>query len=255
MSPLVRPRFLGPRMFALALPLTMLPTLAWGQADVAAKRPIIENRGQAASEPAAVGLPSPTPRKAAASAPAGPRVLGVRLEQKLASDSPNGWVVEWISADETFERWTLLAATRFYRNEPKSPREFAQNLAEQMRKRREEGDHVANAAVFSSEKDDSCVVDFLVSQDGKTFEHNVMRFVRAEGGLICQQIARRAYEDQTDDASSDDRRPATPVRLLWRPANEQGEPVAALIKSIPPLRARLIEDLQKLEITKSPAGR
>lgn len=234
----------------------MLPLpLAWGQADVAAKRPIIENTVQAVSESAPVDPPSPTPRKAVASAPAGPRVLGVHLEQRSASDSPNGWVVEWIDADETFDRWTLLAATRFYRNEPKSPREFAQNLAEQIRKRREEGDHVANAAVFSSDKDDSCVVDFLVSQDGKTFEHNLMRFVRVEGGLVCQQIARRAYEDQADGQPADDRRPATPVRLLWRPANEQGEPVAALIKSIPPLRARLIDDLQKLEITKSPAGR
>ena len=149
----------------------------------------------------------------------------------------------------------MLASTRFYRDEPKSPLEFAQNLADQIRKRRDAGDHVANAAVFASEKDDSCAVDFLVSQDGQTFEHNVMRFVRVDGGLICQQIARRAYEERPDAEQAADAEPAAPRRLLWRADNEQGEPVAALIKSIPQLRARLFEDVRKRDITKSPAGR
>lgn len=254
------PRLVISPALAPVLALLLCCSPAFSQSDSNAKRQLIENTVSSGRESATTPSParsdklSPVERQSEPTAARGPKVLDIRLDQRTTIERPNGWVVEWIAAEETFENWTLLASTRFYRDEPKSPREFAQNLADQIRKRRDTGDHVANAAVFASEKDDSCAIDFLVSEDGQTFEHNVMRFVRVEGGLICQQIARRAYEERpVSDQASD--APAAPRRLLWRADQEQGEPVATLIKSIPQVRARLFDDLQKLEITKSPAGR
>ena len=63
-----------------------------------------------------------------------------------------------------------------------------------IKRRKQAGDHLANSMVLKSNDNKSVAVDFLISE-GNIVEHNVWRYYATEKGLVSLQIARRHYKD------------------------------------------------------------
>ncbi len=132
-----------------------------------------------------------------------PKTLSVMkqtLTLKENKGGHNGFIAEYIPANENFDNWTIMFAVRFLAGNQLDPKTSAESTAKNVKARRAKGDPLANAMVLKAADGKSYVIDFLVSEAGM-YEHNVWRFFRAANGLVSYQIARRIYSNNsTPDA-------------------------------------------------------
>lgn len=155
----------------------------------------------------AFGAPFPSeicvlPAHAAADQPVSKTVsiLGKALELKDTQGGKSGqaFIAEYIPAGETFDNFTVMFASRFTPSSTLDAMVSAQATAKRIQDR-QQSDPVANAAVFKAPDNKSVVVDFLMSQ-GNIFEHNIFRYYKTSKGLVSLQIARRVYDNKTNES-------------------------------------------------------
>lgn len=117
----------------------------------------------------------------------------------LRSDK-NG-IREYLTAGETFERWTTLVSSRRFKDLD-DPKAYAQRL---LRLAKSTGP-AANGQIFEKDGGGVFIVDFLVfpPEDAKEqfAEWNLWRIEEKDGGLEALQSARRFYD--FSEASLDD---------------------------------------------------
>lgn len=115
----------------------------------------------------------------------------------LASNtsSPGESIREFIPADEELEAWTILASIREF---PKltDPKRAAFDLIRVLRSQNPE----APSDVIENPATGDVIVDFITWPADRAFvEFNIFRYSRSSrGGLVAQQFALRAYDDQAD---------------------------------------------------------
>jgi hypothetical protein len=136
-----------------------------------------------------------------------PKSLTVLSKTLALKDTKGGaagkpFIAEYIPDNETFDNWTLMFATRFMPGADLDPEVSATATARRIIARRDSGDTVANAAVFKAKDGKSVVVDFLISQ-GNVFEHNLFRYFKTPRGLVSLQIARRVYDNNSNNSGDD----------------------------------------------------
>ncbi len=119
-------------------------------------------------------------------------VLGQNLVLKDKQSSPSeDLVAEYIPAAETLDHWTLMLSVRIF-SVKLTPAKAAEMKAQEIGARRAQGDVMANSMSFS--KDETRVIDFVMSQR-PIVEHNVMSFsTLPDGRLVSYQLARRYYQ-------------------------------------------------------------
>lgn len=132
-------------------------------------------------------------------------VLGKTLELKDSKGGGPGekFIAEYIPGNETFDNWSLMFATRYVPGPNLDPMVSATATARRILARKENGDPVANAAVFKAPDNKSAVVDFLMSSGGM-IEHDVFRYFPAAKGLVSFQIARSLNEKKSSDQQVQD---------------------------------------------------
>lgn len=100
---------------------------------------------------------------------------------------------EYLTAGETFERWTTLVSSRRF-DGLDDPRAYAQKLL----KSAKSSGPAANGQVLEKDGGGVFVVDFIVfpPEDAKEqfAEWNLWRVTRKDGGLAAVQFARRFYD-------------------------------------------------------------
>jgi hypothetical protein len=123
------------------------------------------------------------------------------LEQKLVlksqeSSKSEDLVAEYIPAGESLDHWTLMLGVRIF-SVKLTPAKAAEMKAQEIAARREQGDVMANSMSFA--KDETRVIDFVISQP-PIVEHNVMSFkTLPDGRLVSYQLARRYYQDPSGE--------------------------------------------------------
>jgi hypothetical protein len=125
------------------------------------------------------------------------------LERSLAlknkeTSKTEDLVAEYVPAGESLDHWTLMFAVRIF-NGKITPAQAAQMKQAEVAARREQGDPMARSMGF--EKDETKLVDFVMSQN-PIVEHNVMTFQKLpDGRLVSYQLARRYYmpDGEIDD--------------------------------------------------------
>jgi len=128
-------------------------------------------------------------------------VLGQVVTLKEESDhGEQGFIAEYIPANETWDNWTKMFAVRFIPGVDLDPIASAKQTADNINALKET-DPVANVNVFVHEAKREAITDFLISNAAPKFlEHNVFRFLKVPKGIISYQIARRIYlNDETKD--------------------------------------------------------
>jgi hypothetical protein len=164
----------------------------------------VQSQGRcSASDPAATDLCPPARAQAAESPPWSVTVLGktLLLKNRRGGGLGQKFTAECIPAEETFETWTLMFASRFSPGATGDPLAHATAIAGQISARKQSGDKFANSAVFKAQDSNSAAVDFLESE-GNIVEHNVFRYFKTPNGLGNFQIARRIYLDKIDDSEA-----------------------------------------------------
>ena len=125
-------------------------------------------------------------------------IMGKTLVLKHKEEKPEGLLLEYISADETLERWSVMFAMR-HMNSRMMNRKFDPKVAAQQTvlgiQARKKQDPVANGAVFSHKDGKSEFADFVISA-GSIIEHNVFRYFQTATGLTSYQLARRVNYQQ-----------------------------------------------------------
>ena len=138
---------------------------------------------------------------------------GTTLWLASTNENPGERVREFIPEGQKLATWTKLASLREY---PKlnEPRAVAENLVRALRQQ----NPGAQSAIIQNPKTGEVIVDFVTwPADNAFVEFNIFKYSRAEGGgLIAQQYALREYQDS-----------------------------AAFLKSLKPLRTRLVELMAK----------
>ena len=171
-------------------------------------------------------FPTSSAQAAAESSPAKTvTVLGKTLALKDTKGGGAGekFIAEYIPANETFDNFTLMFASRFIPDPHLDPLASAEATANRISARKQ-SDPLANAAVFKSDDGKSAVVDFLMSQ-GKVTEHNVFRYFTTPKGLVSLQVARRMYDNDTND-----------------------DEIKDFIKTIPTKRVAILKELMRSDL-------
>lgn len=151
-------------------------------------------------------------------------VMGQELHLKeQKGDVQQGFIAEYISLESTWDDWKTLFSIRFTPGKDLSAETSARATLNNVLKRRQAGDVVANGIVFKN-KNGAFMADFLLSGDRKEFfEHNVWSFSKESKGIIAYQIARRVYHRK-----------------------DSKELITSFIKKIPVVRGHILNELDTL---------
>jgi len=119
-------------------------------------------------------------------------ILGQELALKYQQNESGQSLAEYISDGQTLENWKLMYAIRSYKGNNLDAKASVLATAQNIKKRKENGDTVANYAIFKSD-DGSYAIDFLDSDNKAVFEHNIFKYIKTDDGLVSLQVARRLY--------------------------------------------------------------
>lgn len=113
------------------------------------------------------------------------------LMQKFQESKNGVTLVEYIPKNQNFDNYTLMLAIRFIPGKNLSAIESAYATADNIEKRKENGDGYASSVVLSNGTD--AIADFLMSDGNKILEHNSIMFIQTKEGLLSYQIVHRDY--------------------------------------------------------------
>jgi hypothetical protein len=117
-----------------------------------------------------------------------------------ARDEDGDAIKEFIPADEDLDSWTRLAAIRVHADLD-DPQEFGEQMVKELEQRKPPAEY----ALMENERTGDVVLTFLISPEDESFvEFNVFKYQkRAEGGLLSEQYALRAYGDDVEKFTSE----------------------------------------------------
>lgn len=118
---------------------------------------------------------------------------GYVLDLAWQGANPGETIKEFIPAGETLDTWTRLASIREY-TELNDPQAAVGALVRQLKQKYPD----SRSAIIENPTTGEVIVDFVLwPPDASFVEFNVFKYGRKpEGGMIAEQYALRAYQDQ-----------------------------------------------------------
>jgi hypothetical protein len=137
-----------------------------------------------------------------AESPESPRAVetiqfdGQTLQLAFEGNDPGATIKEFVPAGEKLDSWTKLAAIREF-DDLDDPVAYGVATVAELKKKYP----LSPSSLIENPKTGSVIVDFVVWPDDASFaEFNVFLYEkRAGGGLISQQYALRAYNDDAEE--------------------------------------------------------
>ena len=121
---------------------------------------------------------------------------GIKLSHAFEQAQEEQFIVEYIPAGETLEKWSTMFAVR-KQNIPSTPLDHAIRLAQSITQRNPK---LGANVIFHEDNPEKAMVTFI-AVGGGVIEYNVWKFMKTDGfnGLVSYQFAVRNYGELSDD--------------------------------------------------------